>query len=223
MKRYLLLLIAVFAIPAFAQQTVTGNAAPSGPHYNLNIIGVTQGKKVPMMDSERHTIFVPLVTGQSGTDIYLTQGPFTVCDGNGFDVASDCSGRRVGAQGAVFQLPCNNNIAAATGTTLVSCTDRGSGSVAVYEVWARVVGKPGGSGRMTTCATELDTNTEVCSMNTEVFVRNKRNQFYNVTNDLTSLATSTQTISLFADGYQGYFWNYDNNGNKVLQLRFYLQ
>ena len=60
-------------------------------------------------------------------------------------------------------------------------------------------------------------------MNTEVFVRNKRNQFYNVTNDLTSLATSTQTISLFADGYQGYFWNYDNNGNKVLQLRFYLQ
>ncbi len=27
---------------------------------------------------------------------------------------------------------------------------------------------------------------------------------------------------LFASGFQGFFWDYDNNKNKVLQLRFYL-
>lgn len=221
MKRLLILLIAAFSISAFAQ-TPTGKA-PGGPHYNLNIIGVTQGKKAPMTGTDRHTIFVPLVTGSSGADIYLTQGPFTVCDGNGFDAATDCSGRRVGSQGAVFQLPCNSTITATAGTTLVPCTDRGSGSVAVYEVWARVLGKPGGSGRITTCATDLATNTEVCSLNSEVLVRNKRNQFLNVTDDLTSIVTTEQTISLFGEGYEGFLWNYDNNGNKLLQLRFYLQ
>jgi hypothetical protein len=62
----------------------------SGPHYNLNIIGVPQDKTVPdMTGSNRHTIFVPL---QSGGDIgrnvkifYIAGEQFEVLDGNATD------------------------------------------------------------------------------------------------------------------------------------------
>ncbi|HET8922422.1 MAG TPA: hypothetical protein VFN26_05430 [Candidatus Acidoferrum sp.] len=232
MKKFLPLVLVVAAggIAGFAQQKTTGSGAPSGAHYDLNIIGVDSAKKPPLTGSDRHTIFVPLVSDQgaldtdiaSGADILLIQGPFTVCDGNAFDAAYDCSGNKIGNQGAVFQLPCNTNIATATGTTLVPCTSTGAGSVASYQVWARVVGKPGGSGTITTCATDLSTNTVVCNANDTILVRSKLNKFENVTNALTSLVTGTQTVSLFGAGFQNFFWDYDNNGNKLLQLRLYL-
>src|SRR3989441_2749749 len=136
MKKLLLLLAgaavlgaAVVSIPGFAQN---GNGITSnGPHYNLNVIGVTNGKNAPLTGSDRHTIFVPLYSSPGtpldtdpapGADIWLTQGPFAVCDGNAFDAAYDCSGNQIAKQGAVFQLPCNTNITTATGTTLVPCT-----------------------------------------------------------------------------------------------------
>jgi len=227
---WIVVAVAVFSIAGFAQQSTTGNGTPSGSHYNLNLIGVTNGKNPPMTGSDRHTIFVPLFTNGKdgpdtdpvpGTDIWLTQGPFAVCDGNAFDAATDCNGTTVAKTGAVFQLPCNTNITTATGTTLVPCT---SGATASYDVWARTLGTPGGSSTLTTCATEPVTNTLVCSTNKAVFVRMKPNKFTNVTDALTSLVdTNTlQTVALFQGGFQGFFWDYDNNGNKLVQLRFYL-
>src|SRR6185436_17381100 len=60
MKRLILAIAIIagvtFAVPTFAQ---VGQGL-SGPHYNLNIIGVPKGKTVDMTDSSRHTIFVPL-------------------------------------------------------------------------------------------------------------------------------------------------------------------
>ena len=218
------LAVVVAPIPGFA---LTGNGAPSGAHYDLNIIGVTNAKNVPLTGSDRHTIFVPLNTAANdpvpAADIFLTQGPFTVCDGNAFDAAYDCNGTQIAKQGAVFQLPCNTNIATATGTTLVPCPS--TGDTATYSVWARAVGTPGGSGTLSTCATDLSTNTLVCSVAGNVAVTTRKNgkpEFSNVTNQLTSIVTSTQTVALFGAGFQGFFWDYDNNGNKVLQLRFYL-
>jgi len=215
------LLALVSSAAAFAQN---GNGAPGGAHYELNLIGVTYGKNPPLTGSNRHTIFVPLDTAQDdpvpGTDIWLTQGPFAVCDGNAFDAAHDCNGTQIAKLGAVFQLPCNTNITTATGTTLVPCT---TGATASYDVWARVVGTPGGSSTLTTCATD-PTGNLVCSTNKQMFVRMKPNKFTNVTDALTSLVdTNTlQTVALFQGLYQGFFWDYDNNGNKLLQLRFYL-
>jgi hypothetical protein len=216
--------IAVGSITGFAQQTTTGNGTPSGPHYNLNIIGVTNGKTANMTGSDRHTIFVPLDTAEDdpvpGTDIWLTQGPFAVCDGNAFDAATDCNGTKIAKLGAVFQLPCNTNISTAAGTTLVPCT---TGDTASYDVWARTLGTPGGSSTLTTCATD-PTGALVCSTNKAVFVRMKPNKFTNVTDALTSLVDTTtlQTVALFQGNFQGFFWDYDNNGNKLVQLRFYL-
>jgi len=219
---------ALASSPGLAQN---GNGITTvGPHYNLNIIGVTNGKNAPLTGSDRHTIFVPLYTNGKngpdtdpvpGADIWLTQGPFTVCDGNAFDAAYDCNGTQIAKQGAVFQLPCNTNITTAAGTTLVPCT---TGATASYNVWARVVGTPGGSSTLTTCATEPITGVLVCSTKKAVLVRMKPNKFTNVTDALTSLvdANTLQTVALFQGGFLNFFWDYDNNGNKLLQLRFYL-
>jgi len=210
-----------------------GNHAPSGPHYNLNIIGVTNGKNPPLTGSDRHTIFVPLVSDQTGdpdtlasdgAPILLTPGPFTVCDGNAFDPAVDCNGNTVSKLGAVFQLPCNN---LNTLGVVVPCTSSGPGSIASYQVWARVLGTPGGNGTITLCAFDQTTSTEVCNTD-EILMRNKANKFTDITKTLTTLVGATGpggivgNYPLFASGFSGFFWDYDNNGNKLLQLRFYL-
>jgi len=60
----------------------TGNGAPSGAHYNLNIIGVSKGKSSDMTGDNGHRIFVPL---SGTTKIMLSEGDFAVLDGNGTD------------------------------------------------------------------------------------------------------------------------------------------
>ena len=237
MRRLGLILAVLLLTAPFSASTVlaqTGNGAPSGPHYNLNIIGVTNGKNPPLTGSNRHTIFVPLVSDQStnepdtlafdGAPILLTQGAFTVCDGNAFDPAVDCNGNTVNKLGAVFQLPCNN---LNTLGLVVPCTSSGPGSIASYQVWARVVGTPGGNGTITLCAFDQTTSAEVCNTD-EVLMRNKPNKFTDLTKTLTTLVGATGpggvvgNFPLFAAGFSGFFWDYDNNGNKLLQLRFYL-
>jgi hypothetical protein len=81
-------LVAVFALALFlaavaAGSAGTGNGAPSGPHYNLNLIGVANGKTATdTSNSNGRRIFVPL-SGRSR--ILLTEGPFDVLDYDGTD------------------------------------------------------------------------------------------------------------------------------------------
>ncbi len=207
-------------------EVAAGNGAPSGAHYNLNIIGVAKGKTATMTGSDRHTIFVALGSKNSTatSKIYLTPGDFKVCDGNAFDAAYDCTGAQIQAQGAVFQLPCNTNVPAD-----ITCAD---GTVsASYEVWARALGQPGGSAVITTCATDPSDGSIVCSEeNTlDVLTRgNGKSTFTNVTNELTSLVTDLdgdgafERVALFSGGLEDFFWQYDNNGLRLAQIRFYL-
>ena len=76
-----LVLTFALAIPARSQN---GNGAPSGAHFELGIIGVSDPKTQPLTGSNRHTIFVGIGISKKGTtnpitNIYLTQGPFAVC------------------------------------------------------------------------------------------------------------------------------------------------
>src|SRR5262245_34815583 len=61
---------------------ITGNGAPSGPHYNLNIIGVPADKNPDFSGGNGHRIFVDLV---GRTKILLKPGSFDVLDANGTD------------------------------------------------------------------------------------------------------------------------------------------
>jgi hypothetical protein len=207
--------LAMASTPLLAQAQTTGNGAPSGAHFELNIIGVSDPKTQPLTGGDRHTIFVGLGSKKSDviTNIYLTQGSFAVCDGNGFDPAYACDGTLVASQGAVFQLPCD--------TLTDTCT---SGTSQPYTIWARALGKPGGQAIVTTCATDL-TNTVICSTSNEVLVRGSGKQtFKNVTTALTTIDTTTLgTISLFETGFLNFFWQYDNFGLRLMQVRFYAQ
>ena len=225
----------------------TGNGAPSGAHYNLNIIGVPHGKTADMTGSMGHVIFVNLNGGDTASSllgrdfttisrsnkIFLFPGAdFQVLDANGTD-----------ASGASFQLPAD-----------VSTT---------WRVYARALGKPNGHADMTTCATVAvpDTNpvtgvitiiNEVdCSLATLSITRTKNSKFSNVSPtllhitviaDTASTATPIQqalaacliaqnptvpfipgpvTLGLFSPCLDNNFWNDQNKGLRLLQLRFY--
>jgi len=182
--------------PSYAQDT-TGTGAPRGTHYNLNVIGVPKGKTADITSGNR--IFVPLV---GNCKINLAEGIFSVLDANCTDDNK-----------AQFQLP--NPDPTNTGTT-------------TYSVWVRALGKPGGQSATTTCATEVATGETYCSVYTMVQIRNKgKSSFTDVSKYLLYIYADInddgvlERYPLFDDALQDYYWNYDNNGLKLLQLRFY--
>ena len=232
-----IVLLALFttlvASPVLAQ---TGNGAPNGPHYNLNIIGVDpeKAKTVDMTNSNRHTIFVALGKKGDGieTKIYLgASQDFVVCDGNGFDAAHDCTNTLVSpSNGAVFGLPCNTNLTDPDGTgtgILVPCDVN---ETAAYQVWARALGSPKGGPKSTTttCATDTSDGALVCSAESMVLVRERgKSTFKDYTNELTSILAdvngdgSLDRVSLFAGGLVDWYWSWVNEGVKLVQIRFY--
>ncbi|WP_374029938.1 hypothetical protein [Bdellovibrio bacteriovorus] len=192
--------LGIFALTiSMASSVYAGNGAPSGAHYSLNIIGVPKSKSASMQQNDGHRIFVPL---SGSTRILLREGAeFKVLDANGTDGT------------AAFQLP--NPDPDNDGTTR-------------YSVFARALGKPGGEARITTCATDTVTGEEVCSLLSMVAVRDGGKQtFSNVSKQLLYVYADLDGDSmeerypLFDERLQDYFWQYDNNGLKLLQLRFY--
>lgn len=178
---------------------ITGNGALSGAHYNLNIIGVPKDKTADMTGSDGHVIFVKL---DGNSKIWLSEGEYQVLDANGTD-----------ANGASFQLP---------------NPDPDNDGITEYSVWARALGKPGGSSTMTTCATEVATGDLICSSESLVSVRSTgKSTFTNVSKQLLYIYAdldgdgTDERYPLFDAALEDYYWNYDNNGLKLLQLRFY--
>jgi len=174
---------------------LTGNGAPAGKHFNLNLIGVPKNKTATITTGNR--IFMPL---EGKTRINLSEGAFAVLDGNGTDGT------------AAFQLP---------------APDADGDGVTSYSVYARAVGKPGGSVKATTCAKDPVSGEEICSLESMVQVRTKgKSSFTNVSNQLLSISADidgdgdTDRVPLFDSRLQDFAWNFDNAGLKVLQLRF---
>src|SRR5207244_11495977 len=71
-------LAAATGTTAVAQQSTTGNGAPSGTHYDLNIIGVSHDKNANMNQASGHVIFVGLGSNEApvSTNIKARPGPF---------------------------------------------------------------------------------------------------------------------------------------------------
>lgn len=208
-------LTAETSVAPMAAATTTGNGAESGAHYNLNILGSKDVKSLNMTGGDGHRIFVALgsKTGEpTRTKIMLSKAPagesFEVLDANGTDGE------------ASFQLPADV-------------------STQTYRVYARALGGPnGGHAIMTTCATGLtiDNYEEVCStVSTPVLQSGSKPKFTNVSTELFTITlgeniydtdgnviiNAGETVNIFDDRLEDYFWAYDNNGLKLLQLRFY--
>lgn len=190
-------------------QAGTGNGAPSGPHFNLNIIGAKFDKNADFSGGDGHRIFVDL---NGSTKIMLTEGDFAVLDANGTDGT------------AAFQLP--NPDPENTGTS-------------EYSVYARALGKPGGKADMTTGAYQwIDADDDGVVDAGELWLKmsvitlklertSGKQTFQNVTKYLLYIYVDldgdgvAERYNLFNDALQDYFWQYDNTGLKLSQLRFY--
>lgn len=201
------------AVPAFAQ---VGQGL-SGPHYNLNIIGVPQDKTVPdMTGSNRHVIFVPL---QSGGDVsrqvkiqYIAGDEFRVIDGNATDDNL-----------AIIEVPSE------------------VGGDLCYDVYAAGLGKPNGNAIVTAeCEIEdlIGECTDALLLDSFTVERSKGKPRRI---DISDIFRATGCIDL--GGEEGvcdsgdlqfnnvwifniaqllnYMWDYDNNGLKLMQVRFY--
>jgi hypothetical protein len=199
----------------------TGNGAPSGAHYTLNIIGVPKDKSANFTGGDGHRIFVDL--GRTGTAantrINLTAGDFGVLDANGTDGT------------AAFQLP--NPDPDGDGTTS-------------YSVYVRALGKPGGKATMQSCyedATGTWCAVDFAGGVEPITIQRSKGgvaKFQNVSKDLLyvdyctawaagddgvlgttdDVCTSVTQSPLFSN-LVSYFWSYDNEGLKLAQLRFY--
>jgi hypothetical protein len=194
-----------------------GNGAPSGPHYNLNLIGMPENSKDGIDCGNGNRIFVKLGSKNTAktTRILLQEAEdFAVLDCNGTDGE------------ARFALPApeyDNGEVSNTGVT-------------EYSVFLRVVGKPNGKIKMATCATDPTTGEEICSDLQVIKVRTKGKQsFDNVSAELLYIYAWVCTdseggectewtymrVPLFSDVLQDYLWKYDNKGVRIAQLRFY--
>jgi len=198
MTRTAICLIAlVFSASVLAGKGGNGNGFPSGAHYNLNLIG-TGDKNADMKGNKGHRIFVPL---NGNAKIYLQEGDFRVIDANGTD-----------GDGAKFQLP---------------AADADCDGYSDYSVYVRELGAPGGSAVMTTCL-EDEFGEVYCSSESVELVRRKgKSTARNVSKELLTVLIYDEDrdrwirTPLFGDDSYGYLWDYDNNGLRLAQLRFY--
>jgi hypothetical protein len=192
----------------------TGNGAPSGAHYTLNIIGVPKDKSPNLTGGSGHRIFVDLgKTGQvANTRINLTEGDFAVLDANGTDGV------------AAFRLP--------------NPDSDGDGATS-YSVYVRALGKPGGKATMQSCYE--DATGTWCAVDfdggvTPITIERKRGgveKFVNVSKSLLfvdycaewditgTICLNVDQVPLFGIEALLYSWSYDNGGLKLAQLRFY--
>lgn len=197
--------VAGFAILAFCASAFAGvgNNLPSGPHYNLNIIGSPKTKDVG--DSEGHTLFVKL---NGKTRILMTQaedGEFRVTDRNGTDGTAEF------------------NIAPG-----------------YYNVFARALGRP-----IRHVIVESGGEFEDAMEGTKLIwlgmVRLDREKGKPQTVNINELFWVDVRVCSEVDSYGAciqweeytdtwvfdieellsYFWDYDNYGLKLLQVRFY--
>jgi len=208
----------------FAKKSpVENNGAPSGKHYTLNIIG-TSDKNPEMKGNKGHRIFMDLWSrGNPGKILLCESGVVGGCAPNDDYVVLDANGTDGEAK---FALP--NPDPDCDGTT-------------DYSVYVRALGKPGHYSVMQTCYYDSVTGETWCAVNRTGYVepitigrtnggksvfRNESKNLlyvdYCVTYNVTTSTCDEWAVSpLFGDDGASYWWEYDNYGQRVAQLRFY--
>ena len=208
-----IMVLTMAATPVFAG---IGNEIPdNGEHYNLNIIGVPHGKKVDMANSNRHTIFVPLGKGGDvkSCRIYVIRNvinpdQFQVLDGNATDGE------------ATIAVPFKDY------------------STLSFNVYATALGKPGGKVNVDANITFED-GTYGSLLMGSFYLKRDRSKPRPV--DISDIFRASGWIDVDESGdfnsdidmsfdnvwvfnvptLLEYLWDYDNQGLKLMQIRFY--
>lgn len=211
-----IVVISVAFLPGvLAVKDETGNGAPSGPHYNLNIIGVTNPKNFDIKEAGHdngHRIFVKLNKdgSKATTRINLVEGDeFKVIDPDGTDGS------------ATLQLLNPYPDYPDASLEDVDVDD------SIYRIYLRALGKPGGKVVITSGFN--DTVSDWLSLENVTLTRNNgKTRFEDRTLELTTVYVDydddglLDRLPIFGNDLWDYFWNYDNEGMKHIQMRIYL-
>jgi hypothetical protein len=170
-------------------------SVPSGMHYDLNIVGVPSGKLAESSQTQGKILFVPLL---GKCNIHLSQGDFAILD-------EDCIDGP-----ASLQLP---------------EIDPDRDGVSQYSVWIKASGKLSEDSQTASCAKDSPTGEVYCSAYSLISIKNGGIE------DASSLLLTLysdpdgdgvlERYPLFDDALKDYFWEYDNNNLKILQMRLY--
>ena len=190
-----------------------------GKHYQINIIGVKYGKTVNMENSNRHTIFVPL--DEDGNvepvEIKMMRNPddpnqFRVADGNAMD-----------DDGALIYMPYE---------------DFGD---LCYNIYAVALGKPMKNGMEAHVKARVEVTDGFDLVLLEDEFKLRRDKGKPTVKDISKLFRLSGWVDVDASGgydpaidykftnvwpfnvpaLTGYFWDYDANSLKLMQVRFY--
>jgi hypothetical protein len=212
------ILVAVMAVilgisPVFAG--IGSDIPDKGEHYNLNIIGVTHKKQVDMTNSNRHTIFVPI-------------------GGNGDVKSCKINVVRNVANPDQFQV-LDGNATDGSATIAVPFEDYGKLS---FNVYAIALGKPGGKVDVDANVTFEEGTYGSLLMGSFDLKRGKGKPKPVDISDIfrasgwidaddsgdfdPAIDTTFDDVWVFnVPTLLEYLWNYDNQGLKLMQVRFY--
>lgn len=216
-----------------------GHGGPQGSHeYQLNIIGTTD-KSPDMTGNNGHRIFVPL---DGKTKINLEEGEdFAVLDANGTDrdgatfqlPPPGLDAYEVGGPGdadvvsdySVFIRPLGKPGGWATITTCAELLDSTFAGLLGTRELKEIKNRAG----------EGDAYCSVEQVGSDVLTRTKgKSSFTNVTAELLTIVFRLEVeledgtidtieirVPIFDDIIEGEYWEYDNHGLRLAQVRFY--
>jgi hypothetical protein len=214
-----------------------GNGSPDAKKvYSFNIIGVSHDKDADMDDNSGRRIFVPL---DGKTKILLSEGEFAILDANGTDgeaefqlpdpgldpyLVDDKGKADTMSDYSVYVRPLGKPGGWATITTCADLAD---------STFAGLL--PGNFIKTLNKDCELGGLASVEQVGRDITLRQKgKSTFQNVTAELltivfkvdveltdSSIITVYVRVPIFDDIIDGEYWEYDNHGLKILQVRFY--
>ncbi|NNL29948.1 MAG: hypothetical protein HKO77_02945 [Gemmatimonadetes bacterium] len=213
------------AVAADGAMLSKGNGAPGGHDFQLNIIGVPKDKTADMTGNNGHRIFVPL---SGKVAINLVEGDYAVLDANGTD-----------RDGALFQLPDpdvdGDGVLDGDYAIYARALGKPDGIMKITTC-AELIDDLGGTV-LNRKSDVYDHEDAFCSIDTETVVLERgkgKSTFQEVSDQLLSIVfeveitlddgstiTELIRIPLFDDAIQDEFWEVDNNGLRLAQLRFY--
>jgi hypothetical protein len=220
--------------PAFAGNTTTGSGAPSGAHFQFNIIGHPKGIKGD--DSSGRAIMVPLKNASGPNSITCETDQVILKDDVGptFTDQAPTGARIYFVAGDHFEIIDRDATDSNGATIMVPVQNVGTANATfTYDVFLRVLGKP------LTCmdinafafdadqslwfwAGSVDLNRQT-GKSTFVKVNELFDVFFCTVDVSTGECTTgtTQELSVFNNVFDNYFWSILNNGTRLVQVRIY--
>jgi hypothetical protein len=208
-----------------------GNAAPSGPHFNINIIGHPKGG-ISGDYSRGHSIMIPLRNVQSRAELVCNVDRVQLVD----DIAptwetSEPTGAKIYfVAGDHFEI-IDRDGTDSDGAKIMVPVDSATGDIK-FDIYMRVLGKPNTCMNMNAYAYDSEQNlwfkagTVYVSRKSgkSTFVRAIdlfRVWFCTIDPQTNKCADTGANLSVFNDIFDNYFWNILNDGTRLLQVRLY--